>query len=261
MDSDPQASPAMTFEDFLCHAREFATRIRDIKANWPSFPWYPYDSFANFDHVRKFSNRGREFISHIGPARKVLDIGVADGDTSFFLEHLGAEVTIIDNTATNFNDCRAILKLRAILSSASNLNFIDLEWTPWINGQYDIAFFWGILYHLRNPGLVLNTLAHCASRLLLSTMVFFTLENGHNVENQQLAYFVDQREINDDPTNYWLFTPCALHVLLKRSGWKVLDEFFVGDVSVATPKTGDCRIFVYCERVPNWAQLRIHHDF
>src|SRR5215469_3191561 len=96
---------SMTFAEFQRQAKDYSTRIRNIKASRPSFPWYPYDSFGNFDHMQNFTNRGRSFISQIGPGGRVLDIGVADGDTSFFLEHLGTEVTIVENVATNFNEC------------------------------------------------------------------------------------------------------------------------------------------------------------
>jgi hypothetical protein len=138
---------------------------------------------------------------------------------------------------------------------------MDLEWATWISGNFDFILFLGTLYHLRNPGLVLNTLAHCSERMLISTMVFVRSEKGENVSDQSLAYFLECRERNNDPTNYWMFTPKALRLLLRRSGWIVVDEVLVGDTEIATPYHGDARVFAYCKRVANWNDLRRHHDF
>jgi len=251
----------MNLDEATNLARAFAERIRAIKAEYREFDWYPYDSFTNFDSFMHFTGPGRDLFNIIALGTKIADIGAADGDTSFFFESLGANVTIIENPQTNANDCRAILELRARLRSKASVQFIDLDWTPSIFGHYDIAVFLGILYHLRNPGLVLNALAHAASRLLLSTAVFTRLEDGTDVREQQLAYFVDRREMNNDPTNYWLFTPRALRVLLRRSGWLVKDEFLVGESQTAIPAKRDCRMFCFCERIENWRDLRLHHDF
>jgi hypothetical protein len=38
-------------------------------------------------------------------------------------------------------------------------------------------------------------------------------------------------------------------LLLRRSGWIVKEEFFAGDANTASPSSGDCRMFCYCERV------------
>jgi len=250
----------MQLDEATALARDFARKIRAIKAAHGDVAWYPYDSFGNFEHFNSFTGAGRDLFRYIGTGSKVADIGAADGDTSFFFESLGADVTIIDNPPTNANSGLAILKLRSLLKSKAKVQFIDLEWTPWIPGYYDIAVFLGIMYHLRNPGLALNTLAHSTGRLLLSTMVFFRLEDGSDVQHQQLAYFIDRGEINNDSTNYWLFTPKALRVFLRRSGWLVRDEFVVGDRG-ASPAKGDCRMFCFCERVDTWKDLRLSCDF
>jgi tRNA (mo5U34)-methyltransferase len=240
----------------------FGNKVLQLKQSRTDVPWYPYGSFANVQHFDNFQGLGRDLFADIGPGKKVIDIGAGDGDMAFFLESLGTQVTILDNPASNLNNCRGILEMHAmLLRSAAGLQFIDLDWAPVLPGQYDLAFFLGILYHLRSPALVLNSLANCSQRMLMSTPVFFRLGNGMDVENLQLAYFIDRREFNNDSTNYWFFSPAALRALLRRSGWRILDEFFTGTNKAVTPESGESRMFCYCERVPNWQDLRVHHDF
>jgi hypothetical protein len=91
--------------------------------------------------------------------------------------------------------------------------------------------------------------------MLVSTAVF-TKSNSMDIANTNLAYLLACRELNNDPTDYWMFTPQSLRLVLKRSGWNVLDEFLVDD-SVFNAH----RMYCYCERVPAWRDLRMHHDF
>ena len=148
-----------------------------------------------------------------------------------------------------------------MLESKLRIEITDLDWTATIQGNFDIVMFLGILYHLRNPMLPLMALAQCSQRLVVNTAVFFKLDNGTDVSDQQLGYFLESREVNNDPTNYWFFTPPGLRMLLKRSGWIVKDDFCVGDVGTRSPTGGDARMYCYCERVSNWRDLRVHHDF
>ena len=70
-----------------------------------SFPWYPYGSLNNFIHLKNIFNEW-PIDSLIGAHSKILDIGAADGDLSFFLESLGYQLDIIDNGPTNFNNLK-----------------------------------------------------------------------------------------------------------------------------------------------------------
>lgn len=241
-------------------AGNFMEHLAQLRANTLSVSWYGWETISAVDHMRKFSGLGRQVFSHVCGGKKVADVGAADGDLGFFCESLGAQITFIDWPQTNFNQGSGLITTRAILKSSARLYFADLDFTPWLPGEYDLIFLLGIMYHVRNPGLIFNTLAHCGERLVLSTMVFFRGSDGNEVSDQQLAYFLECREIANEPTNYWLFTPTALRALLKRSGWIVRDEFFVGDLD-ATPTERDCRMWCYCERVTNWRDLRSHHDF
>jgi tRNA (mo5U34)-methyltransferase len=246
----------MPLDRILAEVPDFKNKMAAVKASIENVPWYGYDSFANFYLINEhFRGPGRRMFDGIRSGLRIADVGAADGDTSFFFESLGARVTIIDYPTTNANDCRAILGLRSALHSDARFIPVDLDWTPRLDGEYDLTVLLGILYHLRNPMLVLNTLAFASEHLLLSTKVF-TNYKGRDIGDANLACLLESREINNDPTNYWLFTPKSLRVCLKRCGWTVLDEFIVDDTA-----HGDHRMFCYCKRVPNWRDTRAHHDF
>jgi hypothetical protein len=121
----------------------------------------------------------------------------------------------------------------------------------------------GILYHLRNPMAFLITLALHSERLLLSTRIARKTPDGLVISHLPLAYLLGRREANDDPTNYWIFTRPGLERLLLRSGWRTVSAITVGDVVHSNPVDPqyDERMFVYCERVENWKDLTVHHDF
>jgi tRNA (mo5U34)-methyltransferase len=56
------------------------------------------------------------------------------------------------------------------------------------------------------------------------------------------------READDDPTNYWIFSPAGLECLLKRCGWSVKYAHRVGEVGRSNPvdNNPDERMFVFC---------------
>jgi hypothetical protein len=65
------------------------------------------------------------------------------------------------------------------------------------------------------------------------------------MRDEPLAYLLDNREANDDPTNYWIFSPQGLIRLAKRTGWRVMGSCTVGPKN-STPAApdGDERMFV-----------------
>lgn len=259
----------MPLINILEETTDFEQRLRKIKDDDQVINWYPYNSMHNFQIMGKnFRGAGQEAFDAIGDGTRLADIGAADGDTAFFFETKGAQVTIIDNRSTNYNDCDGIRRMKAHLNSGVRLREIDLDFVNHIPGQYDFAIFLGILYHLRNPMQVLTALAECAPRMVVSTGIFSRLTTGEDVQDHELSALIPTRAVNDDPTNYWVHTPANLRTLLKRSGWQVIDEFRTGDIGKATPmgaieegRVMDERMFCYCERNSNWADIRLHHDF
>src|SRR6202011_2023578 len=219
---------------------------RDLK---PEEFWYPYDSLANFNHFdRLLTGANRSAFSDFRRLT-IADIGAADGDTAFFLESLGNQVDIVDYAPTNFNGLRGAAELKRHLRSTGSIEDVDLDAQFSLpRARYDVAMFLGILYHLKNPYYVLEALAHRTARCFLSTKVAkFAKPGGLHIEPAPVAYLLDAREANNDPTNYWVFTTAGLLRLLDRTGWDVLDYVTVGHTTASDPATaaGDERAFCY----------------
>ncbi len=65
-----------------------------------------------------------------------------------------------------------------------------------------------------------------------------------------MAYLVDDRELNDDPTNFWIFSEVGLKRIVRRSGWNILKYATLGgSVAAADPVTtqGDARAYLLAE--------------
>lgn len=249
--------------DLVYRAEEFRKKISEIKSENSGFEWYPYDTLANIDYISHVLPQ--ELISELTEGRMdkhVLDIGPADGDLGYFFASRGCHVDFLDNKPTNFNDCKGIKELGKRLDIDSLIIEHDIDRGFTLKGQYDMAIALGILYHLRNPMIMLMELAHHAKHMVLSTRVATHFPDGQDVSGISCAYFLRCRESNNDPTNYWIFTPVGLKALLKRSGWEVDTEYLTGShPSNPVAQDADARMFVYCHRVPGWRGLYEHHDF
>lgn len=225
------------------------------------FDWYPYGTMHNFPIIERLlsdSNRDPLPSADAGP---IADIGAADGDTAFFLESLGYRVHAVDYPPTNYNSCRGIRLLKESLGSSVEILETDLDSQFALPAQeYSLAFFLGILYHLKNPYFVLESLARHARHAFLSTRVArYNIANaaenhypGTNRERVEIAsipaaYLVAPDETNNDATNFWMFTDAGLLRILNRTGWDVLDYMTVGNTKDSDPATnaGDERAFCY----------------
>jgi hypothetical protein len=233
---------------------DFRSKLSSIKARRNEIGWYPHDIMHNFSIIGDFG--GREALGDVA-GKRILDIGAADGDSAFYLEDRGAEVTILDNVSTNYNDCQGIKILQRELGSSTRLLEMDVDFAESIPGQYDLTLFLGMGYHVRNPMLILSNLALASEYMVFSTTMFLEL-NGVDVSGVALAYLWETREANNDPTNFWNFTPEGLRRLVKRCGWRVIAEHQYGG---GEAPHGDGRMFMYCQRVPHYAGIKHHHDF
>ncbi len=223
------------------------------------FQWYPYGTLDNF-HVLNLLLKGdrRNFLDGVGDGL-IVDIGAADGDAAFFLESLGHRVHVVDFPPTNFNGCRGVRLLKQALDSKVEIFETDLDAAFKLPAQrYELAFFLGILYHLKNPFLALESLARYARTAFISTRITrFNVAQGAvgtevNRERIELrtapvAYLVAPDETNHDATNFWMFSEAGLRRLLHRCGWDILDFATFGNTQDSDPATaaGDERAFCY----------------
>ncbi|MFD4641547.1 class I SAM-dependent methyltransferase [Lentzea sp. NPDC058436] len=223
----------------LAFRQELLTRKEQLDVD---FSWYPYDTMANIFHLdAMLTGERRDLFSQI-EGRTVADVGAADGDFAFFLEQrLGCSVDLIDNPLTNFNEVRAARRLREELASEVQIHEIDLDTQVRLpRDHYDIIFFLGILYHLKNPYYVLEELARRADRLVVSTRIAqLSPDHGTDFAHLPVAYLLHPTEANDDPTNFWIFSEAGLRRIFERTGWVVEDYVSLGATEGSDPAHGN----------------------
>jgi tRNA (mo5U34)-methyltransferase len=222
--------------------KELEEKKKEIDGN---FPWYPYGILNNFIHLREVFNK-IPLDGLVKHGSKILDIGAADGDLSFFFESLGYKLDIIDNGPTNFNNLKGARLLKEKLNSNVGIHEIDIDSqfkTP--EEQYELIFLLGILYHLKNPFYILESLSHISKHLVVSTRVAKFTPDGTAISKSSLAYLLGSDESNNDATNYWIFSDAGLRRLFDRCGWEILEMLSVGDTNKSNPRdqNHDERVF------------------
>lgn len=231
-------------------ARDFHARLHSIKARISprSFEWYPYDSLANVLHLeRLLTGKNRELLQRIGDGT-VADIGCSDGDLAFFLESLGCRVQAIDHPVANHNGMQGLRALREALGSSLEIHSVDLDSQFMLpNDRYALVFLLGVLYHLKNPYYVLEMLARQCDYCVLSTRIANTLpDRSLALLDAPVAYLLDEGELNNDDTNYWIFSEAGLRRLLKRTRWEVCDFLTAGASGESDPHSLDRDQRVWC---------------
>lgn len=239
----------------VAYANQLHARRRELA---PAEFWYPYGTMSNFqilDTLLRGANRN--LLRDINPKRAA-DIGAADGDVAFFLEQEGWDMTIIDNPPTNWNGLRGARLFQEATGSKVKIVEMDLDSQFQFSEQYDLVFFMGILYHLKNPFYTLEKLSEHARYAIVSTRTMRwsspekRTENGGKtaperqlLEHLPLAYLLGPDECNNDSTNYWIFSDAGLRRILDRTGWDIEEYLIVGETEDADPfsQAGDARAF------------------
>jgi tRNA (mo5U34)-methyltransferase len=165
---------------------------------------------------------------------RVLDIGHAEGFFSFEAERRGAaEIIGIDNYPPmnrKFNLCKYAQNSQANSYMAS---VYDLD--PKKFGTFDIVFFFGVLYHLRNPILALEKIAGiCTGTILLQTA---TCSNTSDIPMAEFHPFGLTVKAGDttktDPTCFWFPNSACVKAMLEHTGFTGIEQ-----LSKDTPSVG-----------------------
>jgi tRNA (mo5U34)-methyltransferase len=103
--------------------------------------------------------------------------------------------------------------------------------------HFDFSICVGLLYHLKNPYAFIESLARITRYCIVQTWIFTQLSPETTNLSQSVAYLLDDRELNDDPSNYWMFSDVALTRLFRRCGLEVLDKLVIPNNSqgIGTP--------------------------
>jgi tRNA (mo5U34)-methyltransferase len=246
-------------------AHKFGQNLKALKQRTSlngGMHWYPWDSLAAMHVLDTFLGGDAEALREMIGGGCVLDAGCGDGDVAFFLESfLGetppaepgrARVDAIDHAPTNYNGMAGVRTLKRALNSSVDLHAVDLDTRPHLPGSnYGLTIMLGVLYHLKNPFLVLETLARHSRHIFLSTRIASrTPDHKLDFGSLPMAYLVDEDELNHDSTNFWIFSEEGLKRIVRRAGWNVRRCMSTGgSASSADPVTpqGDVRAYILAE--------------
>jgi tRNA (mo5U34)-methyltransferase len=93
-----------------------------------------------------------------------------------------------------------------------DIDVVDL--TPARVGTFDLVLFLGVLYHVRDPLMILEKVAAVtAGQLIIETVVDMI------GVSRPAAAFYPGRELNDDPTNWWGPNEAAVRGMLHAVGF------------------------------------------
>jgi len=157
---------------------------------------------------------------------RVLDVGCAEGFFSFEAERRGAKeviaIDVLPDSIRRFGICRSALAARA---TAYLCNVYDLG--PKAFGTFDLVFFFGVLYHLRNPLLALERVfSVCAGPLLLQTAT----HEVAGAEQVPLARFhpsgIESGPPGSglfDPTVFWLPNAECARAMTSHVGFEAIE--------------------------------------
>ncbi|MCU1335094.1 MAG: hypothetical protein JWO19_675 [Bryobacterales bacterium] len=232
-------------------ANEFQHHLAAVKSQTPLDPrvtWYPWKSLSQMDVLDTFLQGDNAALMNMIGGDPVLDVGCADGDIAFFLETLGVQVDAIDHAPTNYNAFLGVHALKEKLGSSVRIHAIDMDTRPNLpSSNYGFTVMLGVLYHLKNPFLVLEALARASRYIFLSTRIAsLSPDRKTNLGALPVAYLVEEDELNHDNSNFWIFTEKALRRVVRRAGWDVTHYLTIGPAAASDPVTpaGDARAYL-----------------
>jgi tRNA (mo5U34)-methyltransferase len=238
----------LEIRDLVARALAFEEHLRQLRGELatPDPGWYPWDSFGNLTMLERLLTGRRRFLDPLIGDHPVLDLGCGDGDLSFLFESLGYRVCAIDNPPTNYNLMAGVEALKIALDSSVRIEPLDLDGAFHLPvRRCGLALCLGILYHLKNPYRILETLAGHANYCLLSTAIArFVPDRSTEVNHLPVAFLAGRDGLGGDETNYWIFSETGLRTLVDRCGWEVCDWLVAGNEGSALWNTQrDERVF------------------
>lgn len=240
---------SFVFDSILENLPSFKEKLKTHKENDSFLSWYPYGILDNFYHLDNLLKENRNVFDRL-EGRKILDLGCADGDLGYFMESQGYEVDLMDHAQPNHNDLQGANRIKELLESNVNIYDRDID-SQFImpDHKYDLVFFLGILYHLKNPFYILEQLSHQSRFMFISTRIAKYAPDGTDIQNASVGYLLGHGESeNGDLSNFFIFSEKGLKNLLVRSGWQIMNYMSVGsENSDPHSVSNDERAFCLCE--------------
>ncbi len=225
----------MTLTDFLAHLNTHKSAIEhDL-----GISRYPYQTLDNWQRLADlFTAAGMTWPATLSQG-DILDVGCGDGDLGFYLSHLGHRVDLLDYRETNQNQLRMAEAFASRLPGNHSVLSTDLDrGLNRFDRFYSFAITLGLLYHLKNPFLLLEDLATVTNYTAVSTRI---VDKAVLPDKTPGAYLVSDNELGTDNTNYWLFNSAGFRRLAERSGWRVLSSIRFGATRAGDTNRHDAR--------------------
>jgi tRNA (mo5U34)-methyltransferase len=149
--------------------------------------------------------------------KTVLDVGAWDGYFSFAAERLGASRVVALDSVIWHNVSKAPFEIarKVLESQVDDVELEVLDISPETVGEFDVVFFLGVLYHMRDPMAALEAVASVTKELLvLETLADLTFTR------RPAAAFYPGSYIGGDHSNWWGPNAAALVGMVKEFGFK-----------------------------------------
>jgi hypothetical protein len=227
---------------------EMRAELYNLVINLPEYiasgaTLYPHDIISNnFSIIVELlqASGSSDFLSekHI---ETVLDVGGANGDLSFVFAGTGFETTLVD-LSISYERSPLVASL-INLQLGANVRVVDLSVDGYFNygdlmkytvnhGQFshdshsevfDLVICFGLLYHLKNPFAFLESVGNLCRYCIMGTWLMSYLpDNITRVRDIPLTYFLRPGELNNDASNYWVFTDSSFRQLAERAGFSIV---------------------------------------
>lgn len=149
--------------------------------------------------------------------KSVLDVGASNGGFSFEAERRGAaRVLAVDLPAIDY--CGIDSTRELLGSSVEYLQASVYELPELTDAQFDLVFFFGVLYHLRHPLLALDCLRRLVRERALIETAVCDGEIGRRAARLPLIRFYPDAELESDPSNWFAPTVRGLLDWCRSSG-------------------------------------------
>jgi tRNA (mo5U34)-methyltransferase len=141
--------------------------------------------------------------------KRGLDMGCADGLYGFELAARGARVTATDVFTPGYRNVEWLANLWQLPVEYRQTTLYTHKAEP-----YDVVLCLGVFYHLQYPLLGL----HCLNQLCNDQLV---LESEIRRGWSPTLKFLPGKELNRDPSNWWVPTKKCLIAMVESAGFKV----------------------------------------
>jgi tRNA (mo5U34)-methyltransferase len=199
-----------------------------------------------------------QVASHVATdlsGQTALDIGCNAGYYSFELARRGARVTAVDIDRRYLSQARWAAT-RYGLQDRIEFRQMSVYSLAREAREYDVVWFFGVLYHLRHPLLALDILRNVTrGQLFLQTLTC----PGKSIVRPRVNVTLDEREVmnrrgwprmafieealENDPTNWWAPNAACVEAMLRVAGFRVIarpaDEMYVAVPTGGRPNFND----------------------